>query len=478
MEAPVKMAFWFLVCSFLQKGIGMITTPIFTRIMADSEFGRYNVYSSWYSIITVFASLGISGNCFTRQLIILDEKKKQEELASSLLGLSITLLAVFSIGYIVFHKWINDITGLSSYLFLMMGIELILITACQYWTNIKRVKYDYRAIVVLTLIYSFLRPIFAILAVKKSTLLTQVEARVTAVAVANAIVFTWIIVYIFVKGKKFYEKSNWKYALSFCIPLIPHYLSQTILNQSDRIMISHYVGNAEAGYYSVAYTIAVIIFVFNSAIAQALDPWIYQSIRSKNLDKIGPISYKLTSIIAIMNFTIMAIAPEILAIMAPSNYNNALWVIPPVTASVFFQFMYDLFASFQFYFKKTKWIAVGSCIGALLNILLNAIFIPIYGFIVAGYTTMVCYIVFGILHYFFMRKVCNEYLDGYRVYDWKKIFGIGFVLILSVFLINILYNQSIILRYVIIIGFFIFGIIKKEYIINLFKTVKTKEDVK
>ena len=77
-----------------------------------------------------------------------------------------------------------------------------------------------------------------------------------------------------------------------------------------------------------------------------------------------------------------------------------------------------------------------------------------------------------------MRKVCNEYLDGYRVYDWKKIFGIGFVLILSVFLINILYNQSIILRYVIIIGFFIFGIIKKEYIINLFKTVKTKEDVK
>ncbi len=471
MNAPVKMAFWFLICSFLQKGIGFITTPVFTRIMTDGEFGRYNVYSSWNSIITVFASLGISGNCFTRQLVILDNKRKQEELASSLLGLSITLLLTFSVGYIVFHSWINTITGLSSYLFLMMGIDLLLITACQYWTNIKRIKYDYRAIVILTLCYSLLRPILAIFAIKKSTLITQVEARVTAVAVANAIMFTWIIIYIFVKGKKFYEKDNWKYALSFCLPLIPHYLSKTILNQSDRIMISHYWSDAEAGYYSVAYTIAAIMLLFNSAVAQSLDPWIYRSIKNKTLDRIGPVSYKIIIVIALINVLIMAIAPEVLYILAPSNYSQALWVIPPVTASVFFTFMYDLFASFQFFYGKTKWIAIGSCCGAILNLILNAIFIPIFGFVAAGYTTLVCYTLFGILHYYFMIKVCKENLDGYRVYDWKIVFGIGGLLIAACFIINILY-MHLVIRYSVLAIFLIFGIIRRKKLSALFGEIR------
>ena len=83
MSAPVKMAFWFLICSFFQKGIGLITTPIFTRIMTESEFGRYSVYNSWYSIISVFVTLSISGNCFTRGLVVVDGEKKKQELASS-----------------------------------------------------------------------------------------------------------------------------------------------------------------------------------------------------------------------------------------------------------------------------------------------------------------------------------------------------------------------------------------------------------
>ncbi|MBR0512927.1 MAG: oligosaccharide flippase family protein [Clostridia bacterium] len=477
MSAPVKMAFWFLICNFFQKGIGMLTTPLFTRIMTESEYGRYNVYNSWCSIFTVFVTLSISGNCFTRGLVVAEGKQKQRELASSFYGLGLTILALYIIVYLLFSNYINTVTGLSSYLFLMMGVDFVTVQASNLWINSKRVNYEYKGIIVLTFLITIMRPLIAILLVLHSSETAQVEARLTGVAISNILLFSWIIIYIFAKGKKYYIRDNWKYALSFCIPLIPHYLSQTILNQSDRIMISRYIGNAEAGYYSVAYTIAAIIFTFNSAIAQTLDPWIYQSIKNKSLDRIGPISYKLTAIIALMNFSVMIIAPEVLTIMAPNSYHNALWVIPPVTASVFFQFMYDLFASFQFYFKKTKWIAIGSCIGAVLNIILNAVFIPVFGFVAAGYTTMVCYVIFGVLHYFFMRKVCKEYLDGYKIYDWKKIFGMGFVLVLMVFLINILYNQSIIIRYFIFAGMIIIGIINRRKISSLFKTVKAKEDV-
>ena len=467
----MKMAFWFLICSFIQKGIGMITTPIFTRIMIDSEYGRFGLYSSWYSIIAAIVTLSISGNCFTRGLVVLDDEQKRKELTSSLMGLVTTLIISFCIVYAIFHNQINKITGLSEYLIAMMMIDLLLVTACQFWTNSKRVVYKYREIVVITLSYAFLRPIIAVIAVLNVPESSQVEARVTGIAIANAILFTWIFVYIFVKGKHFFIKENWKYALTFCLPLIPHYLSKTILNESDRIMISYFCGNADVGYYSVAYTIAAIMTIFNSAVAQSLDPWLYRSIKTKSLSRIGPVSYKITAIIALINFMVMAIAPEALFILAPPSYHQALWVIPPVTASVFFTFMYDLFASFQFYFKKTNWIAIGSCIGAVLNIVLNAIFIPRFGFIAAGYTTLACYILFGILHYVFMRKACNLYLDDYRIYDWKIIFGIGAVLVLGSFIMTVLYSHTII-RYAVLLVFIIVLILFRKKIMELLKTVK------
>ena len=474
MSLPVKMAFWFLVCSFVQKGIGSVTTPVFTRIMTESEYGRYGIYTSWYSLVSVFITLSISGNCFTRGLVVLDDEKKKKELASSLLGLTFTLLLLWGVVYFVFRNQITQLTSLSQYQFLMMGMDILMITASQFWMNSKRVKFEYKSIVFLTLAYSLLRPLMAIIGVLSVPSNIQVEARITGVVAANTLLFAWIIVAVFARGKKFFVKDNWKYALAFCIPLIPHYLSKNILNESDRIMIGHFVGNSEVGFYSVAYTIAGIMMIFNSSVAQSLDPWIYRSIKNKKLDRIGTVSYQITAIIAVLNFMVMAIAPEVLMILAPSNYSDAIWVIPPVTASVFFVFMYDLFASFQFYYKKTKWIAVGSCAGAALNVLLNWIFIQLFGYIAAGYTTLVCYVLFGILHYIFMRKVCNDYLDGYKVYDWRIIFGIGALLILLSFVMLVLYNYSVI-RYIILGILVVVFICLRKTIVKLIKRIREKD---
>ena len=58
LPVQVRASFWFLICSFLQKGISMITTPIFTRIMSTSDYGQYGVFNSWYGIITIIVALG------------------------------------------------------------------------------------------------------------------------------------------------------------------------------------------------------------------------------------------------------------------------------------------------------------------------------------------------------------------------------------------------------------------------------------
>ena len=53
----VRASFWFLICSFLQRGISTLTTPIFTRLLSTAEYGQFNVFNSWLSILCVFITL-------------------------------------------------------------------------------------------------------------------------------------------------------------------------------------------------------------------------------------------------------------------------------------------------------------------------------------------------------------------------------------------------------------------------------------
>ena len=57
MTLPVKASMWYLACSVLQKAIGFLTTPIFTRVMGISDFGVVSMYNSWEAIFTVFCTL-------------------------------------------------------------------------------------------------------------------------------------------------------------------------------------------------------------------------------------------------------------------------------------------------------------------------------------------------------------------------------------------------------------------------------------
>ena len=68
LSAPVKASIWFTVCNIIQKGIALISTPIFTRIMTTQQYGVYTIYQSWYQVLTIFATLNLSAGIFNNGL--------------------------------------------------------------------------------------------------------------------------------------------------------------------------------------------------------------------------------------------------------------------------------------------------------------------------------------------------------------------------------------------------------------------------
>lgn len=425
MPVQVKAAFWFLMCSILQKGISVITTPIFTRLLTTSEYGEFSVFNSWMSIVTVIVTLNLSAGVYTQGLIKFDNDRPK--FSSTLQGITLFMTIIWTVVYFIFRDFFNSVMSLNTTQMAAMLVIVWSSAAFGFWAAEQRVLYKYKLLVALTLIVSVLQPSLGILLIFHSE--DKVMARIMGVLLSQIVIYTCCFVSQMIRGKRFFSKKYWIYVLQFNLPLIPHYLSQTVLSSADRIMIEKMVGSGEAGIYGLAYSLAQIMLIVNAALVQTINPWYFEKLKNKDYNLIAPISYSCMIIIAVVNIVLIAFAPEAVAIFAPKEYYAAIWVVPPVAMSSIFFLEYDLFSKYEFYYEKTGFIMSASIIGAILNVALNYIFIPIFGFLAAGYTTLFCYMLYAIGHYLFMKKISNDYLDGDNPYNAKILATITIVFI-------------------------------------------------
>ena len=473
LPVQVKASLWFLICAFLQKGISMITTPIFTRIMTTDEYGQLGVFSSWFGIVSIFVCLNLFYGVHSQGIVKFSEERAQ--FTSSLQGLTTVLVSVWTIIYLLFRDFWNQLFSLTTIQMLFMMLLIWTSAVFNFWANEQRLTYSYRTLVIVTIFVSLAKPALEIMLVLHSD--DKVTARILGMVIVELMAYAWMYVIQMKNGKKFYSKKFWSYALGFNLPLVPHYLSQTVLNSSDRIMIQRMVGDSEAGIYNLAYSLSLIMTLFNTALLQTLNPWIYQKIKEKKHKDIAPIAYVTLIIIATVNLLLILLAPEAVAIFAPKSYQEAIYVIPPVAMSVFFMYAYDLFAKFAFYYEKTTVIMIASVSGAALNLILNYVFIKAFGYMAAGYTTLVCFIVYAVVHYMFMRKVCRDCCNEDYPYETRKIMVIMIPFLLAGFILLATYHFPAV-RYGIVALAVIVAVIFRKKIIKTIKKLMSLRKVK
>ncbi len=81
---------------------------------------------------------------------------------------------------------------------------------------------------------------------------------------------------------------------------------------------------------------------------------------------------------------------------------------------------------------------------------------------------MFSYILFAILHYCFMRKICKEYLNDVRPYNLKLILAISIASLVIGFLFMMTY-KVLITRYCLIAVLVILGFLMRNKILNMIK---------
>ena len=435
--------------------------------MPTEDFGRYNVFITWFGILNTVITLHIYAGFFAQGIV--KYREQRDAFTSSLLGLSTLLVLLWTVIYLIFRTFFNRLFSLTETHMILMSVMMLTSVTFNFWAALERNDYHYRKLVILTLITLIAKPIVAVWLIRRSQ--DTALARIIGFAVVEVIMYFGLYISMMKKGKKIISLPYWKYALAFCIPLIPHFLSQTILTGADRIMIERFVSFSAAGIYSVAYSAAMVMGMFNTALSQTLHPWIFRKIKTGEYDDISPIADITFVIVAAVNIICIGFAPELVRLFAPSSYYDAIWVIPPVALSVFFMYVYDIVSTFALYYENTAFITIGSLIAAGTNVVLNAIFIPRFGYYAAGYTTLFSYAVYAMGHFWYMRRICRESCGNAQPFNTKFLILVSVILFVSAGILALSYNHTI-LRLGVMITALSLMVLHRRRIMEIFRTLR------
>lgn len=435
----IKSGIWYTISNFLVGGIGFITTPIFTRLLTQEEFGSFNNFSSWISILGVIVALNMESTLISARY---EYEDKLDEYIFSILSLSM-LSTIFWWGLVnVFMEQAVGFFDMNQVYINGMFVYLITQPAIKLFQSRESFFYRYKVSATLSILLSVGASLFSVLLVVNMA--NRLDGRVYGMILPNSIIGAILILYFAFAGKKI-NVGYWKYALKIALPFIPHLLSLTFLNMIDRIMITKICGEKAVALYSIGYTVALIITILLQSLNGAIAPWIGENLAKKQYTTIRETSKVYILLFMYLAIGIMLISPEILLVMGGASYIDAKWIMIPISLGCVCQFLYSLFVNVEQFEKKTVGMAIASVSAAALNFVLNAWLIPIYGYVAAAYTTLAGYLWLLLVHMFLVYKYKMS-----QVYSYKFVAVSLMVASIIAVLINFLYVWNIV-RYIVIL---------------------------
>ena len=395
-----KAGVWYTVGNLIIKGIPFFSVPIFVRILSTADFGIYNTYIAYESILSIIFELGFSGTVKTA-------KFEFDEDFETYISSIYTLLSIFFIIVLPLSVVFKSVIKTSGWFTVRVLIILLIHSFANAIFNINGVKFVINGQYKLNLLYTF---ISTILNIGLSLILCLYIFNAYFGRILGTAVSYWVIMFIILlsqyrKVPININKKFWNYALQMGLPLIPHLVSVTLLSSCDKIMIQKMVGSSEAGIYSLAVNLVAVLSVFLTSIENAWAPWFYSNLHTKNYTQIKERNTFLIWGFAYLTSGFCLVGPELIAIFSTKEYTNSIFALVPLSLSIFLNFIYLMPVNLEYFNKRTLYISVATIICAAFNIILNYFFIKYMGYIYAAHATCLSKLGLLFIHYFVAKKI-------------------------------------------------------------------------
>ena len=350
------------VCTQL---ISFLLLPLYTAYLATSEYGIVDLIQTYVTLLVPIITLELEMSIFRWLIDSRGKDKETKKLISNDFYILFLSLGIFSILFLIVTSFVHI-----PFRFIIL-IDIIVCVLCH----------------------------------------MQAEGMIISMALANGV----CSLYLFLRLKlykmidlKQVDHKLLKGMYKYSIPLVPNGISWWIVNVSDRSIISIVLGASFNGLYAISNKFPTIISsltgIFNLSWSESAS----LHINSKDRDEFfSDITNTIIRLFSTLGVGMLACMPFIFPIMINSKYHDAYLYIPPLVVGTIFNVAICLYSQIYLAKKMSKQVASTTILGAVINILINVVFIKYIGLFAASLSTMVSYMVMAIYRHFDLKKYVN-----------------------------------------------------------------------
>ena len=394
-KLPARASVYYLAASILGKIINFILIPFSTRLMSSEEYGQLSLYMALLGGASVICSAFSSSSAVYKGIKDHDENKS--EYIKSVLWTSWGFSVIICILLFAF----SPLLALKGILYIPLALQIICDTTIAVAMCSGRFYYQYKRVVVITVISVLLPPTLSIIILK--TWGGGYLARIFSLLTVSVCLAIYCYVNI-LKTDSRTSIENVKYIVKNSIPLLPHTASSAFLVQADKLIITSLLGAAALAKYSVVYSLGMALQFTVTSISSALSPWLIRRLEARDEEKIRRLIFPMALGYFALSVCLIAIAPEAMKILAPPEYSDALPSLVPIALSTPFYFLSTVATVGLIQSGKGGFSIIISCINAVLCIGLNYSLIGSLGFLGAGIVNLVCHAVSAMLSIYMLGK--------------------------------------------------------------------------
>jgi O-antigen/teichoic acid export membrane protein len=432
-----------------------ILTFLYTRIFSKSQYGVVTELYAWMVLLLVVLTYGMETGFFR-----FSQKKEEYERVYSTTLISLFLTSVIFV--LLVNIFIKPVSALLNYKdnhdYIRMFAAIVAIDAFSA-IPFARLRKENRPIV-----FSFIKILNVIITIGVVLFLLKIapviyehshgwfrnvynpDYGVGYVFVANligsSVTLLMLLPFVF-RTKLIFDKNIWLRMISYSFPLLVAGLSGSINDALDKVILRRLSGEenglATVGEYGGGYKIAVLMALFIQMFRFAAEPFFFERAKHENAKETYAFVMKYFIIIMLILFLIINLYMPGIQYFLPKSYWGSLVVVPMVSMAYLF---YGIYINHSIWYKLNDLTRFGVYItvtGAIITIIINVLFIPVYGYIASAWAHVASYGSMIVLSFVMARKY--YYID-YQLVKIVPYFLIAVPMVIFGFYFN--YGNTII----------------------------------
>ena len=461
----IKNTFIIAIGKFSTQIVSFLLVSLYTAKLTTQEYGSYDLIITIITFITPFITLTFEESMFR---FLIDAKNRREE-KSIITQTVVTILTMLAIACLIIFLVIKIFSINTTKLFIPYVIAVVLMALMNALVRgLGKIK-----------LYSLSNFILSVLTIVLNVVLIlgtnlKVDGLLLSVIIANLVMVLFLSIRLKLKefiNFKLMNKKLMKEMLTYSIPLIPHSLSWTIINLSDRLIIAGALGTASNGIYAISNKFPTIINTVYNYFAIA---WKESAAKALHEEDSGQYYNKIYEALKNMVYSatvlVIAFVPFVFNILIKGGYQEAYLYIPILVFSVYFSNMASFYGGIFSAYKKTKIIGTTTLVSAIINLVIDIVFIKTIGIYAAAISTLLA----SIFLYVYRK---------YKIKDFVKLKhskDMSFTIIITLIVFLSYYSNNIIFKGIALLFTIIYALMMNKGVVKMFAgkfIKKTKADI-